>query len=142
MIEIDLERLREVTSGCEVAFIAAANAPPSGANPRPEVPMATPAVGGISSTGFFHSWALAGLIILGGTPAVSGQIPEAKIDLRGIEVELNSPSALYSSECEVPPQNRSKRYSELRLQIIESGISLLGDDELRQEILDRRGEHS
>lgn len=126
MIEIDIERLeRELVSGTHAMLVSSSQSPPP--------PVSSAAVDGISSAGLFtHSLlaAFLGTMMLGGA-----SVPTREPGPPNILFEVLTPLDVST----VRRSETAERFLELRRRIVESGIPLLDDEELRQEISERKG---
>jgi hypothetical protein len=126
MIEIDVQKLeRELGSGAPVTLISG--------NECREVEPGAATISGMSSAGLVTGAATAiflGVMILG-----NASPPSTAPEFENLVLEIATPLNLRLAEAVGFPE----RYRELRERIENSGVPLLDDDELRQEIRDRKG---
>jgi len=125
MFEIDPGKLaQEIDRGTPVELLSG--------NRLPQMSPST-VVGGTASTGLITTSALSqilGAITFGTAPASLRGTEPSEVANIAITADMLIPSA-------AAPADRT--FAELRRRIEETGIPLLDDEELRQEIRDRRG---
>lgn len=121
-IEIDFDKLTNESSKLAFSNMTENQCPePSAATDSVSFPAMVPLKNFIFTAAF---------VVLGTTSPLGDQ-PIDLEEFRGLSFEFPSPTS--------GPVSASERYAKLRQEIVAAGIPFLNDDELREEIRDRKG---